>query len=88
MANTRLVVNSRAVEYYLKGGGGVSELLAGKAAAIARQADANSGRTGDHTVDHAIGRRRIRYAVYTETFNAMWREARQRALTRAFGAGR
>lgn len=88
MANTRIVVNRRSVEWYLKGGGGVAENLSARAGAIARQADANSGRAGDHKIDHAVGRRRIRYAVITDTWNAMWREARNRALSRALGAGR
>lgn len=88
MPNTRVVVNRKGVRYYMQGGGGVRELLAAKANAIARQADSNSGRTGDHRVDHAVGPERLRYAVITDTWNAMWREARGRALTRAQGAGR
>lgn len=88
MPNTRVVVNRRAVRWYLQGNGGVRENLAARAAAIAAQADANSGRPGDHRVDSAVGANRIRYAVITGTWNAMWREARGRALTRALGAGR
>ena len=88
MPNTRVVVNRKAVDVYLKGGGGVAEDLARRANAIRTAADTGSGRGGDHTVDSAVGRRRIRFAVYTETFNAMWREARQRTLARALGAGR
>lgn len=87
-SNVRIVVNPKAVEFYLKGGGKVAEVVTDKANAIATSADANTGRTGDHKVDTGIGPRRFRAAVITETFNAMHREADQRTLSRALDAGR
>lgn len=59
-----------------------------RARLIATAADARTGRPGDHIVDSQIGRRRARAAVITDTWNARWREARDRALTSSIDAGR
>lgn len=41
-----------------------------------------------HIVDSQIGRNRARAAVITDSFGAMWREARERNLSRSIDAGR
>jgi hypothetical protein len=60
----------------------VASLLAGMGQAIADAA--GSG----HRVETEVGPSRVRVDVFTETFEAMEREATTRSLTRAIDAGR
>jgi hypothetical protein len=83
----RIVVNRANVRHVLRSPDALAEVTR-RARLIAQTADGNTGRPGDHSVDSAVGRNRARAAVYTETFNAMWREADSRTLTRAIDSGR
>jgi hypothetical protein len=70
---------------------GVRDILRspGVLADLERRAQAVAAAAGPgHTVDTGVGPNRARAAVYTDTFEAMWEEARNRNLSRAFGAAR
>lgn len=83
----RFVLNRAAVRELLRSPQITAE-IARRARLIAAAADSATGRPGDHSVEVAVGRNRSRAAVYTETFNAMHREADSRTLTRSIDAGR
>lgn len=87
MANLRIVLNRKGVKTLLTSDKVLADLVR-RANAVAVAADGNSGRGGDHSIESAVGRNRARAAVYTDTFNAMHREADQRTLTRAIDAAR
>lgn len=80
--NVRIEVDPKAVTWYLKGGGGVKEVLLGYARPMA--ATAGPGME----VDYDVGAKRARASVRTATFAAMRAEATTRALSRSLGAGR
>ena len=87
MANLRIVLNSKGIRDLLRSEK-VQADLARRATNVAASADSASGRAGDHAVETQVGPNRARAAVYTDTFNAMHREADQRTLTRSLDAGR
>lgn len=70
---------------------GMTALLKSDAvrADIERRAQAIAAAAGDgHEAGSSIGQTRARASVITTTFDAMYREATNRTLTRAFDAGR
>lgn len=75
-------MNPKAVPWYLKGGGGVEQLLRGSAGRISA-----AGGPGME-VDYEVGAKRARASVRTATVDAMKVEAKDRALSRALDAGR
>jgi hypothetical protein len=83
----RIVLNSKGIQALLTDEKVAADLHR-RATAVAQAADAATGRAGDHGVEVSIGRRRARAAVFTQTFNAMHREAESRTLTRSLDAGR
>lgn len=85
--NLRIVLNSKGVRDLLRSPA-VAADLERRAKNIAAAADGATGRAGDHAVETQVGPNRARAAVYTDTFNAMHREADQRTLTRSLDAGR
>lgn len=56
--------------------------------AIAAAADGAANDPGGHRVISETGEHRARVAVVTATPKAMWKEATQRSLSSALGAGR
>lgn len=85
----RFKLNSKGVASILLGKTGrVTPDLTRRANAVATAADGATGRAGDHAVEVTVGRNRVRAVVYTDTFNAMHREAESRTLTRSVDAGR
>lgn len=78
----RIKVNRRTLRWYLEGGGGVSQDLKARADRIASAAGAGM------ETDYQVGRNRARASVRTATYDAMRAEAKTRALSRAFDAGR
>lgn len=83
----RIVLNRAGVKAILQSPK-VAEDMARRARNIAAAADGATGRPGDHAVESKVGRNRARSVVYTDTFNAMHREADQRTLSRSIDAGR
>lgn len=70
---------------------GVSALLRSPEAVaeLRRRAQNIASAAGSgHGVDAVAGRNRARATVWTESWGAMWREARERNLSRAIDAGR
>lgn len=77
----RVVINRRGVRDLLRS----PEI----AADLRRRAEAIATAAGPgHRVEVEVGRNRVRAAVVTESFEAMWAEATRRALSAALGAGK
>jgi hypothetical protein len=83
----RLVIDNAAVGSLLRSPKVAADVQR-RAQLIADAANAKTGRSEDHIVDSEIGDKRARSAVLTNTWNARWREARERTLTSSVDAGR
>lgn len=81
MADIRIELNRAGIGEILRSDGVLADLQA-RAEAVA--AAAGPG----HVVDSGVGPHRARASVRTDTFEAMWAEAVDRNLSRAFGAAR
>lgn len=80
--SVRVVVNPKAVAFYLKGGGGVRELLESKG-------DAMKDAVGDGIeTETYVGKNRMRVSVFTATAAAAADENANHTLTASLDAAR
>lgn len=87
MALDRLVINPKATGILLRAPGVAAEVER-RARLIADAANSTTGRPDDHIVDSENEGKRARSAVITNTWNARWREVRERVLSSSVDAGR
>lgn len=80
--SVKIVTHSPAVAYYLKGGGGVREVLEASGQRMSTAAGEGV------EAETFIGRHRMRVTVSTRTVDAIIREAHDHTLTSALDAGR